>query len=215
MVPMVVAIGNHECSRNIGGLSVEDQAAFIPAQNAKFFYSFFQFPEGKSNYAVDFGQYLSLICLDSNHTQTPASQVFWLENALRKRANVPNLFTCYHKPTYGALVKSDEPEVRKYFVPLFEQFGVDAAFENDHHVYKRTLPIKNGVIDQGGTLYLGDGAWGVTTRDIPTAKLQALDYLVRAEKRNHLIRVTLFPDRQQFDAVDGDGIRFDSYARFR
>jgi hypothetical protein len=188
---------------------------FKPEEHAKFYYSLFPLPEGKSNYVVDFGDYMSIVCLDSNHTQTPESQVGWLKETLAKRKEVPNLFACYHRPTYGTLVKADEPEVRKHFVPLFDAYGVDAAFENDHHLYKRTLPLKADQIDPDGTIYIGDGSWGVNLRDIPWEKTNKLDYLVRAAKEQHLIRVQLHPNRQQFDAFNAGGSRIDSTVRFR
>lgn len=215
MIPMVVAIGNHECSKEIKDLKPEELPDYKPEQHAKFFYSLFPLPHDKSNYALDFGDYMSILCLDSNHTQTPESQVSWLKEALRERKDLPNLFVCYHRPTYGTLVKDDEAEVRKHWVPLFDQFGVDAAFENDHHLYKRTMPLKNGEIDPSGTLYIGDGAWGVDLRDVPWDKTNKLEYLVRAAKEHHLIRVQLHPNRQQFDALNGKGVRIDSTALFR
>ena len=37
---------------------------------------------------------------------------------------------------------------------------VDAVFENDHHTYKRTFPIRAGKVDhENGILYLGDGTF--------------------------------------------------------
>ena len=63
--------------------------------------------------------------------------------------------------------------------------------------------------------YLGDGAWGVKVRDVFWKKAHKLDQLVRAKNLNHLIRVTSFEHRQQFDAVDAKGIPIDSYMRFR
>ncbi|MCH1505450.1 MAG: hypothetical protein L7V86_17850, partial [Verrucomicrobiales bacterium] len=77
---------------------------------------------------------MSIVCLDSCHTQMPKDQVEWLDKALSERQNVPNLYACYHKPTYGSLVKDDDMEVRKHFVPLFDKYGVDVAFENDHRL---------------------------------------------------------------------------------
>lgn len=215
MIPMVVAIGNHECSKEVRGLKPEEVEKYKPEENAKFFYSLFPLPEGKSNYALDFADYMSIICLDSNHTQTPEAQVPWLKEALAQRKDLPNLFTCYHRPTYGTLVKDDEPDVRKHFVPVFDQYGVDAAFENDHHLYKRTLPIKNDEIDPTGTLYIGDGSWGVDLRDIPWDKTNKLEYLVRAAKEQHLIRIEILPNRQQFDAYNAKGSRIDSTSLFR
>ncbi|MDA7613517.1 metallophosphoesterase family protein [Verrucomicrobiales bacterium] len=214
MIPMVLAIGNHECSEEIKNVKEEERAKFRPEENAKFFYSLFPLPEGKSNYALDFGNYMSIVCLDSCHTQMPKDQVEWLDKALSERQNVPNLYACYHKPTYGSLVKDDDMEVRKHFVPLFDKYGVDVAFENDHHVYKRTLPLKGDVIHPDGTIYMGDGSWGVDLRDIPWDKATKLDYLVRAAKANNLIRVRLSEGQQRYDAFNAKGEPLDGIIRF-
>ena len=210
MLPMVVVIGNHECEQNLNDVKPEERGKFDAKKKAKFFFSLFPLPEDKTNYALDFGKYMSIICLDSFHTQTPESQVPWLEKALAKRRNVPNLFACYHRPTYGTQVKEDEMEVRKHFVPLFEKYGVDACFENDHHMYKRTMPVKEDKVHRDGVVYIGDGAWAVDLRDIPWDKANKLDYIARGAKEQHLIRVNLFPNRQQFDAIKNNGERFDS-----
>ncbi len=215
MIPMIAVIGNHECSKEVRGLKDEELKDYKPEENAKFYYSLFPLSESKSNYTVDFGDYMSIVCLDSNHTQTPEAQAPWLKDALGKRQGVPNLFACYHRPTYGTLVKDDEADVRKHFVPLFDAYGVDIAFENDHHLYKRTFPLKGDEIDPAGTLYIGDGSWGVDLRDIPWEKANKLPYLARAAKENHLIRVQLHPNRQQLDAYNGKGEKIDSTVRFR
>lgn len=39
--------------------------------------------------------------------------------------------------------------------------NIYSAFENHDHVYKRTYPLKNNQVVADGTIYLGDGAWGV------------------------------------------------------
>ena len=157
---------------------------------------------------------MSIVLLDSNHTQTPESQASWLEKTLAERALVPNLYVCYHRPAFGTLVKEDEAAVREHWVPLFEKYGVDVAFENDHHVYKRTLPITAGNIDYArGVVYLGDGSWGVDPRDIDWKKMQNLGYVHRAEKVNYLLKATISRQLQLYEAFLSDGRRIDSYPR--
>jgi len=154
-IPMIAVIGNHETL----GLS---------PHHAKFYYSLFPLPEGRSNFVVDFGDYMSIVNLDSEHSQPVANQTQWLEDTLEQRKKTPLLFACYHRPTFGTLVKEDNSAVRTQWVPLFEKYKVDTVFEHDHHVYKRSLPILNGRADnRHGVLYLGDGAWGVKVREIP------------------------------------------------
>ena len=55
----------------------------------------------------------------------------------------------------------------KYWLPLFDRYNVVGAFENHVHQFKRTYPLKNGEVvnDTEGTIYFGDGAWGINTID--------------------------------------------------
>ncbi|MCH1505449.1 MAG: hypothetical protein L7V86_17845 [Verrucomicrobiales bacterium] len=81
-------------------------------------------------------------------------------------------------------------------------------------VYKRTLPLKGDVIHPDGTIYMGDGSWGVDLRDIPWDKATKLDYLVRAAKANNLIRVRLSEGQQRYDAFNAKGEPLDGIIRF-
>ena len=97
--------------------------------------------------------------------------------------------------------------MRQQWVPHFERYGVTAIFENDHHNYKRTHPIRGHKRDdKNGIVYLGDGAWGVKTRSVPKDAW----YLAQAEPRRHLHHVTLpVKGPIKVEAVDADGKVFD------
>ena len=208
MVPMIVAIGNHE-TITPGAWSPPN---VVPPHSAKFFYSLFLTPEKyRSNYTVDFGDYMSVIILDSNHSQPIVSQTDWLAEQLEERKSRPALFACYHRPTYGTRVKRDELGIRTQWVPLFERFGVDAVFENDHHTYKRTLPLLRGeVVKEGGVLFLGDGAWGVRTRKIPKST-HDLPYVASAQEKRHLIVVDVSGSKIRYTAKEANGNVIDEY----
>jgi acid phosphatase type 7 len=216
LIPMVVAIGNHEVRGGYSGKVPED---------APYFYSFFPLPGARSSYALDFGRYLSFIALDTGHTQPIAgAQAAWLGEALAERAGQRFLFPVYHWPVYGTAKATKEKlpsesrrsiEIRTHWVPHFERHGVTAVFENDHHNYKRTHPIRGHKRDDAaGLVYLGDGAWGVNTRTVPKDAW----YLAKAEPRRHLYHVTLPPSGPVLvEAVDAKGVVFDktSFARPR
>ena len=207
MIPMIVAIGNHETITP--GAWVPPNVR--PPKSAKYFYSFFLTPEKyKSNYSVDFGDYMSIVILDSNHTQTVVSQTAWLARQLEKRQNSPALFVCYHRPTYGTGVKKNDLGVRTEWVPLFEKFGVDTVFENDHHTYKRTLPLRKGEVEEGGVMFMGDGAWGVRTRKIPK-ETHDLPYMATAQEKRHLIVVEVQGEEISYLAKEADGTVIDRY----
>ncbi len=209
LIPLIAVIGNHEVRR--GGRKPED---------APYYYGLFELPEGKSFYALDFRDYLSIIALDSEHT-TPVigPQTDWLEQALDARKDQRFVFPIYHFPAYGTAkasegqLPSDSPRavrIQQNWLPVFEKYGVTAVFENDHHNYKRTHPIrKNQRDDENGIVFLGDGAWGVRTRGVP-APGEAW-YLAHAEATRHLFQVTLFPDgRSLYEAFTAEGGLFDT-----
>ena len=200
-IPMIAVIGNHE-SRGVN----PDQA--------KFYYSLFPLPEQRSNFVVDFGDYMSIVNLDSEHSQPVGNQTQWLDDTLKQRSKRPLLFACYHRPTYGTLTKEDNAAVRTQWVPLFEKYKVDTVFEHDHHVFKRSLPIYQGRVDnRQGVLYMGDGAWGVKVRKIPKEHGEKLPYIERAESRNHLIQVLIDGAEVHYHATEADGNVFDKYSR--
>jgi hypothetical protein len=213
LIPIVVAIGNHEVAGHYNGRVPDD---------APFFYRLFTFPqEMRPYYALDFGDYLSLIILDSAHTHPiEGPQTDWLAKALVERADQTYLFAAYHYPAYGT---SKEPKgklpidhprsimIRQHWVPLFERFGVSAVFEHDHHTFKRTHPIRNHQRDDAnGITYPGDGAWGVNTRSVP--KPESAWWLAEAASRNHAWIIDLAPNQPiRARAIDPTGNTFDGH----
>jgi len=210
IIPFVIGIGNHEVKGGYNGKIPDD---------APFFYSLFATPEGKSNYALDFGKYMSVIALDSGHTQQIAGpQAEWLAAALAKRTAQQFLFAFYHYPAYGTTKapKGGLPydakqsiAIREHWLPHFEKYGATALFENDHHNYKRSHRLRNHQRDdENGLLFLGDGAWGVKPREVPSPEVGW--WLAKAEPRNHLFHVELRADgTATIEAVDVKGEVFD------
>ena len=43
---------------------------------------------------------------------------------------------------------------------MFEKYRVPVVLEHHDHTFKRTHPLKDGVKDKYGVIYLGDGSWG-------------------------------------------------------
>ncbi len=207
-IPMIVGIGNHEVKGGYNGKIPDD---------APYFYGFFLLPENRSYYALDFADYLSFLVLDSGHTQPVAgAQTEWLGKAIGSRAAQRFLFPVYHYPAYGTAKaqpgklpceNARAVEIRTQWIPHFERHGVTAVFENDHHNYKRSHPIRGHQRDDAnGITYLGDGAWGVTPRTVPKDAW----YLAHAEPRRHLLHIKLDPDGTwQAEAVDAEGKIFD------
>jgi hypothetical protein len=208
-VPMAVVIGNHE----VEGAGFHPKNA-PPVAKADMYYSLFK-PGATHDYqALDFGNSLSLLLLDSGHTANIKDQTRWLSRALEKRTHIPRLMVCYHRPAWGSGIKDDATDIQKEWCPLFEKAQVDVVFENDHHGYKRTYPITAGKRDDAkGIPYLGDGAWGVAVRKAPAEQIAKRPWLAKAAPINHLFLVSLTESGFRYEAMTADGKVFDTLER--
>jgi hypothetical protein len=202
MIPMIPALGNHDVNGGFGK---------GPA-DAELFHLFFNFPGYRGFQALDFGNYLTIIVLDSGHTNPiGGDQTRWLYNTLRQRENFTHKFALYHVPAFPSVRKPSgkiSSEVRSCWVPIFEKFRLNAAFENHEHAYKRTHRIQNGQINSNGVLYLGDGAWGVEEPRVP-ADESSRWYIAYCAAKRHFISVTVIGSKCHFSAIDSDGNQFD------
>ncbi len=202
LVPMVACIGNHEVD---GGY---EQGR----DKASFFYSVFDGLFSETGYAaLDFGQYMSLVFLDTNHTSPiEGAQTDWLARTLKEREDCPNVFVINHVPAYPshrAFGTVEEPGTgvgnREHWVPLFERYNVDAVLEHHDHTFKRTHPLLDGRPNAKGVLYLGDGSWGKIRK--PT-DMDKRPYLAVASENYH-VSVHRIEGPQQFHVALSDSGR--------
>ena len=100
LIPLIPVIGNHEV---VNGYKKDWYKPNKPSDSAKqapYFYSLFIAPDSSSYRVLDFGNYMSLILLDSGHTTFVDEQEQWLADTLEARLEVPYKFAAYHVPAY-------------------------------------------------------------------------------------------------------------------
>jgi hypothetical protein len=164
LIPLVPCLGNHEVD---GGYGTRDKATF--------FYPLFDGLFKETGYTtLDFGDYLSLVLLDTGHTsRVEGAQTDWLDKTLAARKDHPHTIIVNHVPAYpshrnpvatlgkdGKTVNGTGENQRKHWVPLFERHRVPVVLEHHDHTFKRTKPLVGGLHNDNGVLYLGDGSWG-------------------------------------------------------
>jgi hypothetical protein len=202
LIPMVACIGNHEVDGGYGK----------PRAKAPFFYALFDGLYPETGFAsLDFGDYLSLVLLDTNHT-TPigGEQAAWLETTLKARADHPNVFVVNHVPAYPSYRNAEGSNGkegtgagnRKHWVPLFEKYRVPVVLEHHDHTFKRTKPLLGGHGHDNGVLYLGDGSWG---RLRNPQKPDKLDYLAASSRDYHLSLHRIQGEERFHLALDENG----------
>ncbi len=220
LIPLVTCLGNHEVR---GGYKAK-------RQDATFFMPLFDGLYRDTTYAnLDFGDYLSLVLLDTGHVSPiGGAQTDWLANALREREERPHLFVANHVPAYPSVrpAKINAPGVslldllkipasagtgadnRKFWCPLFERHGVDVVLEHHDHAFKRTHPLKGGLRDRYGVPYLGDGSWGMLrTPSTPEQR----PYLATVSKAYHFTVHKLEGERRYHVALEENGRIADVY----
>ena len=184
---------------------------------APFFYALFAMPGRQGYNVVDFGDYLTVILLDSGHSHPVyGDQVSWLSKTLKDRQHFPHKFAVYHVPAYPCvrpLTKPVSTLVRNHWVPLFEKYDLDVAFEHHDHAYKRSVLIRDGQEDPTGVLYLGDGGYGVSNPRKPASPDERWYIAASAQKTNFIVG-TLYPNgERRFMGVDHEGNVFDEYSQ--
>lgn len=183
LVPLVVCIGNHEVD---GGYNK-------PRKNAPFFFALHDGLFAETSYAaLDFGDYLSLVLLDTGHVSPQGgAQADWLDRTLAERVDRPHVIVANHVPAYPSFRAAETTDKnagtgdgnRKHWVPLFEKHNVDLVLEHHDHTFKRTHPLRDGRPDPNGILYLGDGSWG---RLRAAKKPESRPYLASVNDSYHL-----------------------------
>ncbi|MCH7911282.1 MAG: fibronectin type III domain-containing protein [Candidatus Hydrogenedentes bacterium] len=200
-IPMVLAIGNHEVR---GSFNQRPERAPI-------YRGYFAQEGGRSYFSRTFGENMLLIALDTNHiTPYEGAQTDWLRETLAASTHIPYTFALYHVPLYPTFRPYDGPgsvEGRKYWMPLFDEFGLTAAFENHDHVFKRTKLLKGDKVDPDGTLYIGDGCFGQPRR--PLSEANHRWYHEKTQSIEHFWVVDVYNERTRYRAIDFEGNELD------
>jgi hypothetical protein len=217
LIPVLPAIGNHEVFSRRDDPALDSVIAEYGVRpgEAPYYSALVATLPNRSYGAIDVGDYLSLLLLDTGHRSAVAGeQTEWLARALKERAHVPFIAPIYHVPGYPSVRTYEGATsglVRQHWVPLFEQNGVRVAFENHDHVYKRTVPLRNGKRDESGVVYMGDGAWGAGPREVGRDQDTVAWYMEVAKPENHGIFVTIDGSTQRMEVVDTLGRVIDEY----
>ena len=201
-VPMVLAIGNHE---------VRGGVASSPT-NAQFYLRYFAQNGERTYYSRRFGKNLAMFLLDSGHlSRHGGDQAAWLDAQLSAQHNVPNKFAVYHVPLYPSVRVYDGPGSaigRKTWLPIFDKHHLTTAFEHHDHAFKRTHLLRENKPDPHGTLYLGDGCWGMGARTVGNVRRW---YEEKAASLQHFWLVDVSRSRVEYRAVNKAGQVFDVY----
>ena len=163
VIPFIPVIGNHDA----GGYARKT----ITMETLYFYY--FPYPSvsplklnPSSPFPLSFRSYRShrieaidgyILALDSDHISPPSGeQKEWMIQEMEKNRNAIFRMVAYHNPIYPAAEwrygDAEREKLRKEWLPLFDQYNIQYSFEFHTHRYKRTWPLKGGVIGEKAEL---------------------------------------------------------------
>ena len=200
MIPLMAAVGNHEISSGL----------FKKKDKRNFFLDLFPYLEKGSYGTLDVAGKLSFFLLDTGHiSPINGEQVTWLKDRLEKKEERYKI-AVYHEGAYPSVYsyKGKGPTlIRNSWSPLFEEYGVLAAFENHNHAFKRTYPIKGEKVDPRGVTYIGAGCWSVS----PRKTKKNLWYIDVAKTVSCFSMLTLSKEGVDIESINNKGVVFDKW----
>jgi len=200
LVPLILAIGNHETSFG---------RAFF-GNRVPFFFKLFPQNGKKAYFKRRLGKYAGLIILDSGHHTTHRKQVKFLESALNSYKDLPHRMAAYHAPLYPNnrnYMDMWAKRGRKYWQPLFDKYRLSVAFEHHDHTLKRTFVIKHDWLSDQGTVYVGDGCWGKGAREFKQKW-----YLKKSSGDKHVWNAEILENSLNLEASGEKGEVFDKFS---
>jgi hypothetical protein len=154
--PMIVTPGNHEYYARPLALGADPESKPLRALSDHWRVQFTlpqHGPEGldESVYYIDY-QGVRFISLNSSEKQE--AQVSWLRDVLQNNPNRWTLIT-FHHPIFSPARNRDNPELRRLWKPVFDEFKVDLIMNGHDHTYARSGDVS--ALGKGGIYNVADG----------------------------------------------------------
>jgi predicted phosphodiesterase len=199
-IPMYAVLGNHE-------------------GDADYYYQYMANPAPEYWYTFTYGN-ADFFMIDSNRDISEGSDQYnWLEQQLAKSTATWKIAVHHHPPysseenDHGNTFKGELSELGNRKVrdlpKLYDKYGVDFSLYGHTHVYERTWPLKNNLINQReGTIYINSGGAGGGLEDFaPTRNWFAIEL----QRKHHYCTFAIYDKTLIFKAIDSDGHLFDTF----
>lgn len=197
-VPLYTALGNHE----------DDHANY---------YKYMHNPPPEYYYTFRYGN-AQFFIVDTNRDVSEGSEQYaWLERELA-RSTATWTFVVHHHPPYSS-EENDHGDSwtgsttygteARNLVPLYEAYGVDFCLFGHVHMYERTWPLFEGAVNQhNGVVYINAGGAGGGLEDFAPTRSW---FSAKVKSTHHFTYFALHGNRLYFQAIDTDGVLFDSF----
>lgn len=201
-LPIAPVVGNHDVlNKNLTN------------SNAKNFTDRFYLPTEQNTgapagtvYSFDYGNAHIAVMNTQCGINNFKKQGEWLRNDMKK-SNKTWKIVALHRGPYGSTY--DTSDIRKAWVPAFDELGIDLVLQGHDHNYVRSYPLKKGVVVKhgDGTLYMVSNSGGVKFYPPKSRSWQAVDL---QPKTQMYIAVTVSDTKMVISAYDSKNTLRDS-----
>jgi len=201
LVPIVLAVGNHDVGLN----SLSETNISTASSDAPLFFQYFPQHFKQDNQGGNLAQIpdinerrtyfhhifsgMIFYTLDSGYISNfQGYQSRWLNDSLSKNNNLVK-FVQYHAPSFASCAFQSNLEATAnvqslmFWNNLFDKYNVTTVYEHHNHLLKRTWRIKGYTENTNGTLYLGDGGWGDVNEK---CSLNDEDFYATIQRKQHV-----------------------------
>lgn len=170
-------------------------------KNSDEYHTIFELPNNEEWYTVTISD-IAFIVLNSNENiKTGSEQLIWLEQQLSnsQKTNKYTIVLFHHPPFSSGTHRKDPKKARKYLVPLFEKYGVDAVFSGHVHMYERLLV--------NGIYYIVTGGGGAPLHEVG----EKSQYSQKLLKSYHFCNLSILDNKLYVTAYDIDDNLLDTF----
>jgi hypothetical protein len=207
-IPVFPCLGNHDEMTDLGAPYLDN--FYLPENSPEEPERYYSFDYGDAHFTVLEGGY------GANDYLPTSSEYEWLAEDLSAAASSQWRFVVLHYAPYNSEIlhyaDSLIPNLRKYWVPLFEAYGVHVVFTGHCHYYERSIPLTGGNPDPAdGVMYVISGGGGGVVRESIGFDQCPKCFLRSAYRasRHHLLKVDVNGFRLTVNAIDEHGEVFD------
>lgn len=96
-------------------------------------------------------------------------QLNFLEGQLQRASHDPSVdwtIVVHHYPAYSSGPHGSHPDVQRFWVPVYDDHGVDLVINGHDRAYQRSEPVRYGETAEVGTTYVVNGAGGLPLDDL-------------------------------------------------
>jgi len=169
-------------------------------KNSKEYYDIFKLPNNKEWYSVTISK-INFIVINSNKSiKTGSEQYNWLVHQLDSSQKTDNytIVLFHHPPFSSGTHRKDPKNARKYLVPLFDKYGVDAVFSGHVHMYERLLV--------NGIYYFVTGGGGAPLHNVG----EKSQYSQKVFKVHHFCNLSIIDNQLHVAVYDIDNNLIDN-----